>query len=52
MKEKWMIYTLQGGLQTLTDTLAYAAEGVGVDLCLNTKVIGVSFENGKAEVSN
>ena len=47
-----MIYTLQGGLQTLTDTLASAAEGVGVDLCLNTKVIGVSFENGKAKVSN
>lgn len=51
MKEKWMIYTLQGGLQTLTDTLASAAEGVGVDLCLNTKVIGVSFENGKAKIT-
>ena len=52
-KEKWMIYTLENGLQTLTDTLKTAIERLGVHICTSTPATSISFDanNKKAKVS-
>jgi oxygen-dependent protoporphyrinogen oxidase len=44
-KDKWMLYTLKDGLQTLTDTLTDAAISIGVDICTDTSTIGIEFED-------
>ena len=48
--EKWQIYTLQGGLATLTNTLKVAVERGGVDIRLNTPVSRVDFLEGGVKV--
>lgn len=45
-----MIYSLKNGLQTLTDALHAAAESLGVDICTDTLVTGLSFDNGQIKV--
>ncbi|XP_011405872.1 PREDICTED: protoporphyrinogen oxidase-like [Amphimedon queenslandica] len=48
-EEKWMIYTLENGLQTLTDTLKTEAERLGVLIRTNTPATSISFgANNKA----
>lgn len=48
-----MIYTLENGLQTLTDTLKAAIERLGVRICTSTPATSISFDanNKKAKVS-
>lgn len=45
-----MLYTLQNGLQTLTDTLETAAIKAGVNILTNTPVTNLSFDNNQAKV--
>lgn len=45
-----MLYTLQNGLQTLTDTLNTAAQDLNVDIYTNTPVTSLSFGNTQAKV--
>ena len=48
-----MIYTLENGLQTLTDTLKTEAERLGVLIHANTPATSISFgANNKATVSH
>lgn len=48
-----MIYTLENGLQTLTDTLKAEAERLGVLIHTNTPATSISFgANNKATVSH
>ena len=48
-----MIYTLEDGLQTLTDTLKTEAERLGVLIHTNTPATSISFgANNKATVSH
>ena len=50
-KEKWMIYTLQNGLQTLADALKTASESLGVDIDIYNTVTGISFDKGQVKVN-
>lgn len=49
-REKWQIYTLQGGLETLIEALRIAAMDAGVDIRLNTEVTGIDFQGKQAKV--
>lgn len=50
LKEKWVMYSLKGGLQTLTDRLAESVEEMGGKLKLNSPVSSLRFQSGKAKV--
>lgn len=50
-KEKWLMYSLEGGLQTLVETLVEAVEEMGGELLLNSGVTSVEFDGGRPKVS-
>ena len=50
LKEKWIMYSLKGGLQTLTDRLVGSVEQMGGNLKLSSPVSSIRFQSGKAKV--
>ena len=44
------MYSLKGGLQTLTDRLAESVQEMGGYLKLNSSVSSLQFQSGKAKV--
>ena len=50
LKEKWVMYSLDGGLQTLTDRLAESVREMSGDIKLDSPVTSLKFTTGKAEV--
>ena len=45
-RERWQIYALRGGMHTLIESLVTGASSAGVDVCMDTEVTGISFEEG------
>ena len=50
LKEKWVMYSLDGGPQTLTDRLAESVREMSGDIKLDSPVTSLKFTTGKAKV--
>ncbi len=49
-RERWSMYGLKGGLQTLTERLGEVVRGRGVNVRLGEKVTGLAVESGSVKV--